>query len=109
MDTQTHPNGLAPSTSRYRMGSRGGRTAEGLQRVWDRLSPDEFRDAMGIADSISLDMGLSPASIRSYLYALAAEGHLERRPVVFTVQVERKGMTFPARRRGNHFRIVPDA
>ena len=106
MDTQTHPNGLAPSTSRYRMGSRGGRTAEGLQRVWDQLSTDDFRDAMGISDQIAAEMGLASTSIRSYLYALAAEGHLERKPVTHTVTVTRKGKTFDAQRHGNHYRIA---
>ncbi len=101
-----HPNGIVPSIRRYRTGVRGGLTARGLQRVWDALSRTEHRDAMALADSAALALGIKPASVRSYVYALAAEGHLVSQVAHKDVRVTRGGKTFTSKRKVTWYRIA---
>lgn len=103
---QTHPNGIVPSAENYRIGVRHGLTAQALQYVWDRLSRTEYRDAMALADEAALVYKILPTSVRSYVYRVAAKGHLETENGQTTVRVTRAGKTFEAKRKRVLYRIA---
>lgn len=106
MTVTTHPNGTVPPIRKFRMGSRNGLTYQAAQWVWDRLDTTEYRDAMDLADRAGTRFQIKPASVRSYLYGLAAEGKLESADGVRVVPVERKGRRFDSRRKVKFHRIV---
>ncbi len=107
--TTDRPNGIVPSTTKRRVGSRGGLTAQALQWVWDRLSRTEYRDAMALADRAAVQFRIKPASVRSYVYELVSEGHLEPSPQhqYRDVRVTRAGKTFNSARKVRWHRIAP--
>lgn len=107
MTVITHPNGTVPPIRKFRMGSRNGSTYQAAQWVWDQLDATEYRDAMELADHAATRYRIKPASVRSYLYGLAAEGRLESAPGIRDVAVVRQGRSFTSRRKVKFHRIVP--
>lgn len=116
---KTKPNGIAPSHSRYRMGAKNGVVAQAWQYVWDRLSTEEFRDAVELADEAARIFHIVPESVRAHMYACAreAEGILESEVRPVPTQVTRKftpkdgpaySSTFTGTRKHTFYRIRKD-
>jgi predicted ArsR family transcriptional regulator len=103
----TRPNGIAPSTSRFRSGAKGGKVARAWQHVWDQLDHTEFKEAVPMAWAAAEKFGLQPASVLAHLHLMAAEGILERKQDTVEVQVERpKGVFFTSTRNRTFYRIA---
>lgn len=86
----TRPNGIAPSTSRFRAGAKGGKVACAWQHVWDQLDRQTFKEAVPLAWEAAEKFGLKPASVLAHLHLMAHEGILERKQDDVRVPVERR-------------------
>jgi hypothetical protein len=102
----THPNGIAPSTSRFKVGAKGGKVARAWQHVWDQLDRDNFKEAVPLAWRAAEKYDLKPASVLAHLHLMAHEGILERKQDSVPVEVERpKGRFFTSTRKRTFYRI----
>ena len=102
----TRPNGIAPSTSHFRSGAKGGKVALAWQYVWDRLDHTEFKEAVPLAEEAAEKYGIKPDSVLGHLHLMATEGFLERRKKMVEVEVERPaGVFFTSSRKRTFYRI----
>lgn len=90
MTTQTRPNGIAPSTTRYKVGAKGGRVAQAWQHIWDQLDRTTYRDSKVLADEAARRFQIKPISIISHLHRMAAEGILEGKALQVDAVVTRR-------------------
>lgn len=112
MDTVTHPNGTAPNTSlganragTFRMGAKGGRTAEAWQYVWDRLDRTEFQRGDLLATEVAEKFDLKYSSVMELLSRMRRIGFLEQ--VMKPVETHYgRGKGFTANRMRLHYRIA---
>lgn len=104
------PNGIAPSTSRFRSGAKGGKVARAWQHVWDQLDRTEFKEAVPLAWAAADKFDLKPSSVLAHLHLMASEGILERKQDTVAVQVERPaGKFFTSTRNRTFYRIALEA
>lgn len=103
---KTRPNGIAPSTSRYRVGAKGGKVAQAWQFVWDRLNHTDFQDGTMLAQEAAAKYEIKPASVMAHMYRLADEGILEHELRQVPTEVVRAGQTMQATRARRHYRIA---
>jgi hypothetical protein len=101
----TRPNGIAPSTSRFRAGAKGGKVARAWQHIWDQLDHETFKEAVPLAWKAAAEYQLQPASVLAHLHLMAAEGILDRKQDEVEVEVERAGKTFTSHRNRTFYRI----
>lgn len=102
------PNGVAPSSSRYKVGAKGGDVARAWQYIWDRLDRHTFKDGQTLAAEAGRVFHLMPISIMSHLHRMAQEGILETEVKPAQTVVLRGGKEHDATRRRTHFRIAAD-
>jgi len=100
------PNGVAPSTSRYRVGAKGGKVALAWQHVWDRLNSTDFKEGVALAQEAARTQDLKTDSVLAHLSRMAQEGILDREVRSVAVEVERKGETFTSHRKRTFYRIA---
>jgi hypothetical protein len=104
--TKTRPNGIAPSSARFRLGGKGGRVAQAWQFVWDRLDHENFQDGTVLAALAAQKYDLKPDSVTAYMYRMAEEGILDHRLEQVQTEVFRAGKTMQATRARRHYRIA---
>lgn len=100
------PNGTAPSSTRYKVGAKGGDVARAWQYIWDRLDRTEYRDGTQLSEQAGRIFHLKPISIQSHLHRMASEGVLETEIRPADTTVTRGGKTHAATRKRTHFRIA---
>ena len=103
---KTRPKGIAPSSSRYRVGGKGGRVAQAWQFVWDHLDRDNFQDGTVLAGLAAKKYDLKPDSVTAHLYRMAEEGILDHELRQVPTEVFRAGQTMQATRARRHYRIA---
>lgn len=109
MTVSTHPNGLAPAGSKYKLGGKGGKVALAWQHVWDRLTT-EWQDGKILAAEAADRYGIREISVLAHLHRMAAEGLIDHEKITTEVPVTRTSKTgkvsnFPAKRTRTHYRL----
>lgn len=114
MNATLHPNGAAPTTSpganrggTFRMGAKGGRTAQAWQWIWDQLTTTDwtYGDDLAIRAADRYDLG--KPTVVELLARMRKAGNLEQKLIpVPTVYARGKGFT--ANRPRVHYRIKAD-
>lgn len=106
MKTARRPNGVAPSTSRYAVGAKGGHVARAWQWIWDRLDHTTFKEGQALADEAARVFHILPISIMSHLHRMAKEGVLQTEVRPTETTVKRAGKEHTATRKRTYFRIA---
>ena len=99
------PNGPAPEGDRFRMGARGGVTAQAWQYFWDRLDRHEFQDGTELAREAAERFGIKDTSVISHLRLAVREGWLDTENRWVEVPVMWAGQETMRRRRRTFYRI----
>lgn len=101
-----HPNGVAPTFRRYKVGGKGGTVAEAWQWMWDRLTVEEFMDGTVLAEhAAAVFPKVKAVTLSTHLYRMAEDGVLESELRPVDIIMRRAGQEFPTRRNRAHFRI----
>lgn len=106
--TKTMPNGQAPAGTKYAIGAKGGKVGQAWQLVWDRLSRDEYADAVELAAEVAESVGIKPISLRSHIHRMVHEGLIESTTRYADTTVTKGGKTYAARRKRTWVRIPAD-
>jgi len=110
MQTQTHPNGTAPTAGLgprgTRVGSRGGKVGQGWQLIWDRLKRDTWTEGWAVAEQAAEDLGgVKASSLVHILHRMAAQGVLEHTKLPVATEITKDGVTRTGHRNRTHYRI----
>lgn len=114
--TDQRPNGDAPTTSpganrggTFRMGAKGGRTAQAWQWIWDQLSTTDWTYGDTLADRASQQFDLGKLTVVELLARMRKAGHLEQKMIPVQTFYARGEKGFTAARPRAHYRIAGPA
>lgn len=99
------PNGTAPEGDAFRMGSRGGRTGQAWQHVWNHLSATDYQDGTLLAERAGEACGVKANSVTAHLRLAVREGWLATENRFVDVPVTKGGVTRICKRKRTFYRI----
>lgn len=113
MMTETRPNGTAPMRSlgankggSFRLGAKGGRSADAWQYIWDRLDRTEWRYGMDLATEAAERFNLKLVSVVEMLSRMRASGVIEQTKLPIPTTYHRGGKDIVMQRPRVHYRIA---